>query len=492
METYKIYEDIKERTNGDVYVGVVGPVRCGKSTFITKFMQSLVVPNIKNKHAKERAIDELPQSAEGKTIMTTQPKFVPNEAIKISVAGNVDMKVRMIDCVGYLVEGAMGHEEEDRPRFVKTPWSEEEIPFEEAAEMGTKKVIEDHSTIGVVLTTDGSFTGIPRENYVEAEERVVSELKVQNKPFVIVLNTENPDSEDTKKLKDNLEKKYEVPVLPIDVIDLKEQDIDGIFEKILLEFPIKSLKVKMPEWLQALPYDDPIITSIISEIKKFGEDVTKIGQIDKTTVAFAQDENFNPVSVGSIKMGEGCVYFDVEPKQQLFYKVLSNQCGTEIKDDYELVSYIKDLAHAKREYDKLEEALREVEETGYGIVNPTIEDMTLEDPQIVKQGSRFGVKLRASAPSLHIMRVDVETEVSPLVGTEQQGKDLVQYLTTEFENNPETIWETKMFGRTLHSMVSDGIHSKLTLMPMEAQRKMRKTLSRIVNEGKGGIICILL
>lgn len=492
METYSIYEDIKERTGGDVYVGVVGPVRCGKSTFITKFMQSLVVPNIKNKHTKERAIDELPQSADGKTIMTTQPKFVPSEAVKISVAGNVDMKVRMIDCVGYLVDGAMGHEEGDHPRYVKTPWSEEEMPFEDAAELGTKKVIDEHSTIGIVVTTDGSFSDIPRESYKGAEERVISELSAQNKPFVIVLNTTDPSSDETAKLKEDMEKKYNVPVLPIDVLDLENKDIDEIFEKILLEFPIKSLKVKMPEWLQALPYEDPIITNIISEIKKFGENATKIGQIDKTTIAFADNDDFNPVSVSSIQMGEGCVIFEVVPKQNLFYKVLSNQCDMEIKDDYQLVSYIRELAHAKKEYDKLAEALAEVEETGYGIVNPSLEDMTLEDPQIVKQGSRFGVKLKASAPSLHIMRVDVETEVSPLVGTEQQGKEMVEYLSSEFENNPESIWETKMFGRTLSSMVTDGVSSKLHTMPIEAQRKMRKTLGRIVNEGKGGIICILL
>ena len=492
METYNIYEDIKERTNGDVYVGVVGPVRCGKSTFITKFMKNLVVPNIKNKHAKERTIDELPQSAEGKTIMTTQPKFVPNEAVKISVAGNVDLKVRMIDCVGYLVDGAIGHEENEQPRYVKTPWSETEMPFEEAAELGTKKVIDEHSSIGLVVTTDGSFTGIPRESYVSAEERVVRELSEQGKPFVVILNTTEPESDETKKLKDNLEKKYEVPVMPINVIDLNNEQVDEIFEKILLEFPIRSLKVKMPDWLRALPYEDPIITSIISEIKKFGEDVTKIGQIDKTTIAFATDENFKPVSVDSIKMGEGSVIFNVEPKQQLFYKVLSNQCGTEIADDFHLVRYIKELARAKREYDKLETALKEVEETGYGIVNPSLDEMTLDDPQIVKQGSRFGVRLKASAPSLHIMRVDVETEVSPLVGTQEQGQELVNYLTSEFESNPETIWETKMFGRTLHSMVGDGISSKLNLMPIEAQRKMRRTLGRIVNEGKGGIICILL
>lgn len=491
METYNIYEDIKQRTNGDIYIGVVGPVRCGKSTFITKFMQSLVVPNIKNKHAKERAVDELPQSAEGKTIMTTQPKFVPNEAVNISIS-NIDMNVRMIDCVGYLISGAMGHEENAKPRLVKTPWTTEKIPFEEAAELGTKKVIEEHSTIGIVLTTDGSFTDIPRESYVEAEERVVKELEATKKPFVIILNTTDPNADSTKKLRAGLEKKYGVSVLAMNVMELKNEDVEKVFEKILLEFPINSLKVKMPRWLQALPYEDPIISNVINEIKAFGDNATKIGQIDKTTIAFAESEDFEPISVGSIKLGEGAVNFDIAPRPHLFYKVLSLQCGTEIKDDFFLVNYIKELAKAKKEYDKLESALESVNETGYGIVNPSVDEMTLEDPQIVKQGSKFGVKLKASAPSLHIMRVDVETEVNPIVGTEQQSQDLVKYLQTEFENNPESIWETNMFGKSLHSLVNDGIHSKLVLMPTEAQRKMRKTLGRIVNEGKGGIICILL
>jgi stage IV sporulation protein A len=492
MDNYALYEDIAKRTGGDIYVGVVGPVRCGKSTFITQFMQNLVVPNIKDKNSRERTVDELPQSADGKTIMTTQPRFIPNKAAAISVDDKVKMNVRMIDCVGYLIEGALGHEEGAKPRLVKTPWTDEDIPFEEAAELGTKKVIEEHSTIGIVMTTDGSITEIPRANYVKAEERVIKELSAQNKPFVVVLNTKNPKSEEAKKLASSLQTKYGIPVLPIDVSKLNQKNIDDIFEKILLEFPIKSLKVKMPLWMQALPYNHPIISSLIAEVQKFGDEANKIGQIDKTNVAFLESEDFEPVLVSSIQMGEGKVYFEVTPKPGLFYRVLSDQCGFVIENDYHLISYMKQLSHAKFEYDKIKVALEEVKEKGYGVVMPNAEDMSLEDPQIVRQGSRFGVKLRASAPSLHIMSVDIETEVNPLVGSQAQSEELVKYLMSEFEQNPKEIWKTNMFGKSLSSLVNEGINSKLNMMPVEAQRKMRKTLGRIINEGKGGIICILL
>ena len=492
MENYGLYEDIAKRTGGDIYVGVVGPVRCGKSTFITQFMQNLVVPNITDKNIKERTIDELPQSADGKTIMTTQPRFIPSKAASIRVGENVDMNVRMIDCVGYLIDGAIGHEEGDRKRLVKTPWSDEEMPFEEAAELGTKKVIDEHSTIGIVLTTDGSISEIPRSSYIEAEERVVRELSEQGKPFVVVLNTKNPKSDDAKKLSKSLEAKYGVPVLAIDVLKLNQNNIDDIFEKILLEFPIKSLKVKVPQWMQALPYSHPIIQNVIAEIKKFGENANKIGQIDKTNVAFLDSEDFEPVVVSSIKMGEGKIYFEITPKQDLFYRVLSEQCGIDVSDDFKLISYIKQLAHAKVEYDKIKVALQDVKEKGYGIVVPNAEERGREAPEIVKQGSKFGVKLKASAPSLHIMSVDIETEVNPIVGSQAQSEELVKYLMSEFEQNPKAIWETNMFGKSLSSLVNEGINSKITLMPIEAQRKMRKTLGRIINEGKGGIICILL
>ena len=491
MERFEIYEDIKKRTNGDIYIGVVGPVRSGKSMFISRFMQNLVIPNIDNKQTKERAIDELPQSAEGKTIMTTQPKFVPEQAVSINV-DNVNLKVRMVDCVGYLISGAMGHTENDKPRLVKTPWSEKEMPFEEAAEIGTKKVITEHSSIGIVLTTDGSISDLPRSSYVEAEERVVTELKQTGKPFVLIVNSTNPQSEETKNLTSSLAKKYDVCALALNVKEMTEKDIQNIFEKVLLEFPIKSLKVKMPQWLQALEPNDPIIQSIIEEVKKFGEGAEKIGQIDKTNVAFLENDDFEPLTVGSIKMGEGTIEFEVKPRQSLFYKVLSSQCGTEIKDDYHLVRYIKELAFAKQEYDKLADAVEQVNENGYGIVVPKQESMVLESPEIVKLGGRYGVRIKATAPSLHIMKVDVETEVNPLVGTEEQSKDLVKYLQDEFDTNPDAVWQTNMFGKTLNDLVNEGMQGKINAMPVEALRNMRKTLGSIVYDGKGGIICILL
>lgn len=492
MEKYQIYEDIQTRTNGDIYLGVVGPVRVGKSTFISQFMQKLVIPNIENKNVKQRAIDELPQSADGKTVMTTQPKFVPNEAVKITVADKINLKVRMIDCVGYLVSGAMGVSENNKPRLVKTPWSDEEMPFEQAAEIGTKKVIEDHSTIGIVLTTDGSVTEIERANYVEAEERVVKEMKACQKPFVMVLNCKNPNSAESKKLAQSLAEKYDCQIVAMNVAEMKDADVDRIFEKMLLEFPVKSIKVNMPKWLQALSFSNPIIEEIVKEVKNFGNNVKKIGDAKKDTVVFMESDSFDPITFSNVEMGEGIIKFNVIPKENLFYKVLSDACGFEINDDYELVSYIKDLAVAKVEYDKLKDALDQVEQTGYGIVVPSKNEYTLENPEVVKQGGKYGVKIKASAPSLHIVKVDVETEVTPLVGTESQSQDLVAYLSEKFENDPDGIWNTNLLGKSLYSLIDDNIGTKILAMPADAQRKMKKTLGRIINEGKGGVLCILL
>ncbi len=491
MERFEIYDDIAKRTNGDIYIGVVGPVRSGKSMFISQFMQKLVIPNIDNNQTKERAIDELPQSAEGKTIMTTQPKFVPNTAVSINV-DNIAMNVRLVDCVGYFVSGALGKDEDNKPRLVKTPWSEKEIPFEEAAKIGTNKVISEHSTIGILMTTDGSITDIDRASYIDAEEKVARELQKTGKPFVIVVNSTNPQGEDAKKLANALSQKYNASAISVNVKQLETKDIENIFEKVLLEFPIKSLKVKIPQWLQALDQEDEIIKQIITEVKKFGENAEKIGQVDKTNVAFLESEDFEPLTIGSIKMGEGTIEFTVKPRQSLFYKVLSRQCDVEIKDDYHLVKYIKDLAFAKKEYDNIKDALQDVNENGYGIVVPKQDNMILESPTVVKQSGRYGVKIKATAPCLHIMKVDVETEVNPLVGTEEQTKDLAKYLQDELETDPAMVWQTNMFGKTLSDLVKEGMTNKLTAMPLEAQRKMRKTLGRIVNEGKGGIICILL
>ena len=491
MEKFQIYDDIKERTNGDIYIGVVGPVRVGKSTFITQFMQKLVLPNISEKNSKERTIDELPQSADGKTIMTTQPHFVPNEAVKIKVA-NAEMSVRMIDCVGYLISGAMGHIEGEKPRLVKTPWTDEEIPFEDAATLGTDKVIKEHSTIGIMVTTDGSVTDIARSNYIEAEEKVVKELKAVRKPFVIVLNSAHPQNNETKKLATSLQEKYDAPVIPLNALDLKENDVDKIFENLLMEFPVKSIRISMPDWLRALDFNSAIISEISNEMRNLGSKINKLSDADKNQIAFAESDCFDPITYSNIEAGQGVIKFNVIPKEGLFYRVLSEECGIEIKSDYELISNIKELSIAKIEYDKLKNALEQVSQTGYGVVEPKPTDFELGEPEIIKQGSRYGVKIKATAPSLHIMRVDVETEVTPLVGTEDQSQDLAKNLVDQFESDPQSIWQTNILGRSLSELVEDNINSKLVMMPIEAQRKMRKTLGRIVNEGKGGVICILL
>lgn len=489
---YEVYKDIATRTNGDIYVGVVGPVRTGKSTFISKMMNTLVIPNIMDYHAKERTIDEMPQSGDGKSIMTTQPKFIPNEAAYIELDNDIKMRVRLIDCVGYIVDGAIGHIENNKPRLVNTPWSEEGMPFEVAAELGTKKVITNHATIGVLVTTDGSFTNIPRSNYVSSEERVVKELKEYHKPFVIVLNSNKPNAEETKQLKKQMQEKYEVGVLAIDVNNITDKEINDIFASILNEFPVTSFQVKMPQWLQALPYNNNYITEITNEVIAAIENISKIGELTEELVLFADNENFEPVTNKTILMGEGVVEFEIVPKPHLFYKVLSEQCGCEITSDYHLVSYVKQLTQAKVQYDKFKDAIEQVKATGYGVVHPTLDELTLEEPKIVKQGGKFGVKLKASAPSLHIMQVDIETEVNPIVGSEQQSEELVKYLLGEYENDPKGIWDTKMFGKSLSSLVNEGLQSKLVSMPNVAQLKLRKTLGRIVNEGKGGVICILL
>ncbi len=492
MEKYQIYEDIKNRTNGDIYVGVVGPVRVGKSTFISEFMKKFVIPNIENKADRDRALDELPQSADGKMVMTTQPNFVPKQAVKISVNDNVSMKVRMIDCVGYLVGGATGSTEQDKPRLVKTPWADEEIPFEDAARIGTQRVITEHSTIGIVLTTDGSVTDIERANYVQAEEDVVKEMQNSGKPFVVVLNCKNPNASESKKLAQSLSEKYQTQVVAMNVLEMKENDIDKIFEKILAEFPVRSIKVSMPKWIQALSFENPIVAEIATEMKKFASGIKKTSDLNGNLISFEESNYFDPTTFSDVEMGLGDVRFVVVPKENLFYKVLSDECGFEIKDDYELVSYIKGLAVAKTEYDKLKNALDEVEQTGYGIVVPNKEEYELQAPEVFKQGGRYGVKIKASAPSLHIIKVDVQTEVSPLVGSEAQSQDLANYLNEKFENGPEEIWETNLFGKSLSSLVDDNISQKIVNMPTDAQRKMKKTLGRIINEGKGGVLCILL
>ena len=491
MEEFDIYKDISERTGGDIYIGVVGPVRSGKSTFITGIMEKLVLPSVADENARERMRDELPQSATGKTIMTTQPKFVPAEAASVSLGDGASVRIRMVDCVGYLIDGAAGHMDGENMRMVKTPWDEKEIPFEQAADIGTKKVITDHSTIGIVMTSDGSIaTELPRKSYEKAEERAVNELIGLKKPFVVVLNSTVPGSEETVKLARALSEKYGASVIPMDVLHLSEEDILGLFRTILFEFPLRDVELNVSRWMQALPSDDPLIGELIAALKT--ADMRKMCEGDKLKATLSQSGHFDEDIATSIELGSGKLSFTVRPKPQLFYEVLSGECGMELNDDYELMSQIKELCEAKRSYDKLKLALGDVMEKGYGVVSPSLEEMTLEEPKIFKQGSRYGVKLRATAPSLHIMRVDIESEVCPVVGTEQQSEELVKSLLAQFENDPKGIWQTNLFGKSLHMLVNEGLNNKLTAMPEDTQKKMRRTLSRIINEGKGGIICILL
>ncbi|MCL2751471.1 MAG: stage IV sporulation protein A [Firmicutes bacterium] len=493
MENFDLYRDIARRTNGDIYLGVVGPVRAGKSTFITKFMETLVLPNIEDKHAKERTIDELPQAAAGRTIMTTQPKFVPNEAARVMLKDGIGVKVRMVDCVGYLIDGAQGHKEGTKPRMVRTPWSDAEMPFEQAAEMGTKKVITDHSTIGLVVTSDGSIgTEIARSGYIKAEERVINELKELGKPFAVLLNTAKPAVEETGKLRRSLGEKYGVPVIAVDAANMGMDDINSILETVLFEFPIAKIEYELPAWMQTLPFSNPIIGEICAQAIRAAADMQKMRDYGDGEAILNNNDDLESPKISNVIMGEGRVVYQIEAKPGLFYKVLSGECGCEISDDFTLMDYLKQVTHAKKEFDKIKHALAEADEHGYGVVSPTLEQMRLEEPEIVKQGNRFGVKLKASAPSLHIMKVDIETEVNPVVGTEAQSEELVKYLLSGFESDPKGIWETEMFGKTLSGLVKEGLSNKLAVMPADAQKKMRKTLSRIVNEGRGGVICILL
>lgn len=492
MEKFDLYRDIAERTDGDIYIGVVGPVRTGKSTLIKRIMDLLVLPNMDNAFKKERSRDEMPQSGAGRTIMTTQPKFVPNEAVQIAIRENASLNIRMVDCVGYLVKGAMGHMEGETPRMVRTPWFDYDIPFEEAAEIGTRKVIKDHSTIGLVVTTDGSITEIPRSNYIEAEERVIRELKELNKPFVIVLNSKNPNGEDTVKMRDALEEKYDVPVLALDVLNLTDNDIHNILSNVLFEFPITEIKLDVPKWVLSLDDDHWLVKYIMTSVKGATAGIYRVRDMDGLGATFEESEFMERPKVDNIELGSGNILVKMDTKASLFYKILGEECGFKIEGDYQMIGLMKELAFAKRQYDHVAKALRDVRDTGYGMVPPTMDELTLEEPEIIKQGGRFGVRLRASAPSLHMIRADIETEVSPIVGTEKQSEELIKYLLDEFESDPSKLWGSNIFGKSLHELVTEGLSNKLMRMPEDAQFKIQETLQRIINEGSGGLICIIL
>lgn len=490
--TFNLYKDIAERTDGDVYIGVVGPVRTGKSTFISRFMEQLVLPKLPTGPKRDRLADELPQSGSGRTIMTTQPKFVPGEAVQVMLQEQTPVRVRMVDSVGYLVKGALGTADGQEARMVHTPWFEQDIPFDQAAEIGTRKVMTDHATIGMVVTTDGSITDLPRNAYVDAEERVVGELKHLGKPFVVVLNSAQPRAAETLALRDAMEDKYAVPVMLLNVKEMGVEDVQHVLESVLMEFPLREAHLTLPAWLGALDSSHWLVSHVLESVHKAGEAPRKMREGDVIAEAFASSEYVSEISQQLVSPGEGRMDFSLPLREGLFNRVLGEECGTEIRGDAHLLSLMKELVSAKAEYDHVAEALRAVRETGYGLVTPTMSEMTLQEPEIVKQGGQFGVKLKAHAPSLHMIRVDIETEVTPVVGTEKQSEELVRFLLDEFENDPQKIWSTNFFGKSLNDMVREGLNNKLLRMPADAQQKVQETLTRMINEGDGGMICILL
>lgn len=487
-----IYEDIAKRTQGDIYIGVVGPVRTGKSTFIRKFMENLVLPNIDNEFKRERTQDEIPQSGSGKTIMTVEPKFVPADGVEIKIKDTVSLKVRMVDCVGYIVDGALGHEEEGKQRLVSTPWSQEAMTFEKAAEIGTKKVIRDHSTLGIVVLTDGSVTGIDRNSYLSAEERVISELKSLNKPFAVVLNTLDPYSESTELLRSELEEKYNVPIVPLNVLAMDEEDIENVMETVLYDFPLNEIRINLPKWVEGLERNHWIKNNIISTLKQSIAEIGKLRDVDSIVQGFSELEFLEDTEVDNVELGEGVISIDLAAKQDLFYNVLEEKSGFKIDGDHQLLNLVTKLSRVKNEYDKIESALYDAKTKGYGVVAPSLDELSLEEPEIIKQGKQYGIKLRANAPSLHIIKADISTEVSPIVGNQTQGEEMIKYLLDEFEQNPSELWESNMFGKSLNDLVKEQLQSKLYTMPEEIRVKIQKTLQKIINEGSMNIITILL
>ncbi|MCI2057566.1 MAG: stage IV sporulation protein A [Oscillibacter sp.] len=472
--------------------GVVGPVRTGKSTFIKRFMETQVIPNIDNVYRRERARDELPQSGSGRTIMTAEPKFVPEEAAQIALPDGAAFSVRLIDCVGYMVKGAIGQTEDDAPRMVTTPWFDHEIPMTQAAEVGTRKVIAEHSTIGIVITTDGTISEIPREDYLEAEERVIRELQELGKPFIVLLNSADPQSERAKALSADISSRYQVNCMPVNCLDLDENDVSGILKAVLYEFPMQELDLFLPPWVDALPPEHPIKAGLYSAVRQGTEALHHIREVDGVIKALGECENISGAKITGIDLGTGIAKAELHLPRQLFYQTLSDQSGFSVNDDGDLMSLLTSLAVVKAEYDKVSGALKDVRETGYGIVVPSIDELKLEEPEIVKQGGRYGVKLRASAPSIHMIRADIETAVSPIVGNEKQSEDMVNYLLQEFEGDTSKIWQSNIFGRSFHELVSEDLQNKLNRMPEDARKKLQETLTRIINEGSGGLICIIL
>lgn len=492
MDQWSLYRDIAGRCEGDIYVGVVGPVRTGKSTFIKRFMELLVLPNLEGEHRRDRTRDELPQSGAGRTIMTTQPKFVPDEAVELKLRDEAVFRVRLVDCVGYLIAGVLGLQDDDGSRMVRTPWFDHDIPFEQAAELGTRKVIREHSTIGIVVTTDGSVTEIPRSAYQDAEERVISELKALGKPFTVVLNSRNPSAEETRLLRDSLAERYGVPVLALDVLNMGIGDLNVLMESVLFEFPLTEVRVNAPAWLTGLSDEHWLGGAVMEAVKASAAKMGKVRDHERLRAALEGLEYVEDAAPSEIRLSEGAIEYRLTMKDGLFLKILGETCGAEISDEEHLFSLMGDLVSAKREYDRVADALKSVRATGYGLVAPSMAELSLEQPELVKQGSRFGVRLKASAPSLHMIKVDIQTEVSPVVGTEKQSEELVKYLLSGYEADSSGIWETQIFGKSLNDLVREGLSTKLMRMPDDVRQNIQSALSKIINQGSGGMICILL
>lgn len=492
MEKFDLFKDLAERTGGDVYIGVVGPVRTGKSTFIKRFMERMVLPAIEDPNDHERAVDSLPQSGTGRTIMTTEPKFIPDDGVEIQLGEAITFRARLVDCVGYAVEGALGYEEEDGQRMVMTPWSDEPMTFEQAAEMGTEKVIQEHSTIGIVVTTDASFGELPRSAYEPAESRVVAELKALEKPFIIVLNSANPYSESTVELARELTENYDVPVIPVNCLELNQEEIGNILEQVLYEFPVSEIAFSLTDWVDALAPNHWLRTQIDSANEEVRAQIHRLRDVQGALQILEAQEHIEEVHLANMELGTGLAEIQIGVPQDLFFRVLGELADRHVSSRGDIMRLWREYVVAKGEWDKVEGAIREVRATGYGMVSPAMEELDLAEPEPIRRGSQFGVRLKATAPSIHMIRADIETEITPIIGTERQAEELVQYLMEQFEDDPRQLWETNLFGKSLHELVREGIHSKLFKMPEEAQEKLQETLQRIINEGSGGLICIII
>lgn len=492
MTTDNLYKSISERTGGDIYIGVVGPVRSGKSTFIRRFMENLVIPNIKEPYMRERTVDELPQASAGRMIMTTEPKFIPEEAVAVILDDIASVNVRMIDCVGYILPSAMGYIENDNPRMVRTPWFDSEIPFNMAAEIGTQKVITEHSTVGIVVTSDGSVTGLERDEYEECEQRVIEELKGLGKPFVVLMNTENEGSDSIARLCSELEEKYGVSVIPVNCLTMTKDDILDILTKLLYAFPVKEINVVMPKWVNSLKKGHWLKTELFDGIKKAASQIMFIRDIPLLSKAMDEFDEVTSSNITSIDLGTGVCRLGVGLDNSLFYRILSEETGLTLSGEDELMPKILELVSFKKQFEKFSEALKQVDEVGYGIVMPNENELTIDEPEIIRQGGKYGVRLRANAPSIHLVRADISAEVAPIVGTEKQSQDLISYLLNDFEDDPAKIWETNIFGKSISELVNEGLQAKLNRLPDDAREKLREAVERIINEGCSGLICLLI